>query len=467
MLSKGTIIATSTPPGSGAICVIRLSGSKSISLTNFFFKSKSGNKLSSTKPFKLVFGDFIVDNILIDEVLVSLFKEPNSYTGENVVEISCHGSNYIKQKIIKSYLDKGVELAQPGEFTLRAYLNKKLDLSQAEAVSDLIASETETEHKLAINQIRGGFSNAIEEIRQKLIEFSSLIELELDFSEEDVEFANRNDLYKLIKELKNKISSLINSFSYGNVIKEGIPVTIVGKPNSGKSSLINALLKEEKAIVSDIPGTTRDAIEDTLIINGIKFRFIDTAGLRKSRNKIEALGIEKAKDKIKKAKVLLYMFDRNDVSIKSILIETMKLYHDDLFMILIENKTDRIKNYGKSDFLKDLKKKINKSSISDFIGISTFNNDDIEKLKNLISKKFEGLINNNDPVISNARHYNALKKCLKSLDDVLESLNKNISGDLLSVDLKESINQIGSITGKIDIDQDILGSIFSKFCIGK
>ncbi len=302
MMSSGTIIAASTPPGSGAICIIRISGPESIRLTDLFFKSRSGIKLSKSKPLKLILGDFIVNNETIDEVLISVFKNPNSYTGEDVVEISCHGSSYIKQKIIKSYMDSGAELAQPGEFTLRAYLNKKLDLSQAEAVSDLISSETKSEHSVAMNQIKGGFSNAIELIREKLIEFTSLIELELDFSEEDVKFANRKDLNKLVADLKVKLNSLINSFKYGNVIKDGIPVTIAGRPNSGKSSLINALLNEDKAIVSDIPGTTRDVIEDTLIIDGLKFRFIDTAGLRKTNDKIESLGIKKAKEKNKKPK---------------------------------------------------------------------------------------------------------------------------------------------------------------------
>ena len=467
MLSKGTIIAPSTPPGSGAIAIIRISGSESIKLTDSFFKSKSGIKLSSSKSFKLILGDFIVNDKTIDEVLISVFKNPNSYTGEDLVEISCHGSSYIKQKIIKSYIDMGVDLAQPGEFTLRAYLNKKLDLSQAEAVSDLISSETKSEHEIAISQIKGDFSNAIELIREKLIEFTSLIELELDFSEEDVKFANRKDLNKLVNDLKNKLKSLIDSFKYGNVIKDGIPVIIAGRPNSGKSSLINALLKEEKAIVSDIPGTTRDIIEDTLIIDGLKFRFIDTAGLRKTNDKIESLGIEKAKEKIKKAKVLLYLFDRNDISLKEIIKENNELFHDDLLIILIENKIDLIENYGSNQFYKNLNKEINKSSISNFIGLSTFNNDHIEKLKKLLIKNFKELINNNDIIISNTRHYNALIKALKSLDDVIKSLKNNVTGDLLSIDLKESIYQIGLISGKIDIDQDILSSIFSKFCIGK
>ena len=467
MLSKGTIIAPSTPPGSGAIAIIRISGSESIKLTDSFFKSKSGIKLSSSKSFKLVLGDFIVDNKTIDQVLISVFKKPNSYTGEDLVEISCHGSSYIKQKIIKSYIDMGIELAQPGEFTLRAYLNKKLDLSQAEAVSDLISSETKSEHEIAINQIKGDFSNAIELIREKLIEFTSLIELELDFSEEDVKFANRKDLNKLVNDLKNKLKSLIDSFKYGNVIKDGIPVIIAGRPNSGKSSLINALLKEEKAIVSDIPGTTRDIIEDTLIIDGLKFRFIDTAGLRRTNDKIESLGIEKAKEKIKKAKVLLYLFDRKDISLKEIIKENNDLFHNDLLIILIENKVDLIENYGSNQFYKNLNKEINKSSISNFIGLSTFNDDHIERLKKLLIKNFKKFINNNDIIISNTRHYNALTKALKSINEVVISLKNNVTGDLLSIDLKESIYQIGLISGKIDIDQDILSSIFSKFCIGK
>ena len=300
MYNEGTIIALSSPPGSGAISIIRLSGKDSISITDKFFESKSGKKLKDCNGYSISYGNFLADKEVLDEVVISMYKGPHSYTGEDVVEISCHGSNYIQQEIISSFTSSGVRLASPGEFTLRAYLNNKKDLSQAEAVSDLIASESKEAHRVAMHQMRGGYSNEIEELREKLIDFKSLIELELDFSEEDVEFADRKDLKDLLNTLESKLSGLIESFSYGNVIKEGVTVTIAGKPNAGKSSLLNALVNEDKAIVSDIPGTTRDAIEDVTVIDGIKFRFIDTAGIRETSDKIESIGVERAKvDEIK------------------------------------------------------------------------------------------------------------------------------------------------------------------------
>ena len=310
MLSEGTIIALSTPQGSGAIGVIRLSGSSAIEKAAHFISPRSKKEWNQIAPNTAFLGDFNDKNILIDEVLVTFFKGPNSYTGEDVVEISCHGSSYIQQKIISCYLGKGVHPAQAGEFTLRAYLNKKMDLSQAEAVADIIASESEAAHDMAMKQMRGGFSENMEALRQQLIQFKALIELELDFGEEEVDFANKDQLRKLLHTLHKDISSLKQSFAYGNVIKKGVPVAIAGKPNAGKSSLLNALFKEEKAIVSNIPGTTRDLIEDTLIIEGISFRFVDTAGLRETEDVVEAIGVKKAKDKITQATLLLYMYER-------------------------------------------------------------------------------------------------------------------------------------------------------------
>src|SRR5210317_848067 len=315
MLTEGTIIALATPEGSGAIGMIRLSGEEAFRYTAAFFRPKSRRPWNEIDANNTVLGDFKVGGEIIDEVLLTKFKAPNSYTGEDVVEISCHGSSYIQQKIISCFLKEGVKPAQAGEFTLRAYLNQKMDLSQAEAVADLIAAESEAAHQLAFQQMRGGFSKKMEALRQELIQFKALIELELDFSEEEVEFANLNELRSLLNNLHRDISDLKNSFNYGNVIKKGVPVAIAGKPNVGKSSLLNALFDEEKAIVSNIPGTTRDTIEDTLILDGILFRFIDTAGLRETNDTIEAIGVERAREKVKKASVLIYLY-QNDTDAK-------------------------------------------------------------------------------------------------------------------------------------------------------
>ena len=402
---------------------------------------------------------------VLDEVVISLYKGPHSYTGEDVVEISCHGSNYIQQEIISSFTNSGVRLASPGEFTLRAYLNNKKDLSQAEAVSDLIASESKEAHRVAMQQMRGGYSNEIEELREKLIDFKSLIELELDFSEEDVEFADRKDLKDLLNTLESKLSGLIESFTYGNVIKEGVTVTIAGKPNAGKSSLLNALVNEDKAIVSDIPGTTRDAIEDVTVINGIKFRFIDTAGIRETSDKIESIGVERAKGKIGKSRVLIYLFDRSDISENELINEVESYQRDDLNIFIVENKIDLLNNL-KTDSYKDNINQLIKSKNIELLQISALNQTNIEDLKNAISKDLN-LSSENSIVITNSRHLEALKNSLNAIESVKKGLKDGISGDLLSIDLNDAIINISIITGKIDIDQDILGSIFSKFCIGK
>ena len=566
MYNEGTIIALSSPPGSGAIAIIRLSGEKAISKTDIFFKSKSGKKLKHSDGYSISYGDLVEGDEVIDEVVVCVYKAPHSYTGENIIEISCHGSNYIQQRIISLFTNSGVRLANPGEFTLRAYLNNKKDLSQAEAVSDLIASESKEAHRIAMEQMRGGYSDEIEVLREKLIHFKSLIELELDFSEEDVEFADKSDLKSLLNELESKLSSLIESFSYGNVIKEGVTVTIAGKPNAGKSSLLNAIVNEDKAIVSDIPGTTRDAIEDVTTINGIKFRFIDTAGIRETSDKIESIGVEKAKSKIGTSRILIYLFDRLDITEKEIikegvtvtiagkpnagkssllnaivnedkaivsdipgttrdaiedvttingikfrfidtagiretsdkiesigvekakskigtsriliylfdrsditekeLIKEVKSYErDDLQIYLVENKIDVLKYSDTDSYKENIKPLINQNNIT-FHRISALNIDLVSELKEMISKNLN-LSSQSNIIISNSRHLEALNNSLKAIDSVKSGLKDGLSGDLLSIDLNDAIINMSIITGKIDIDQDILGSIFSKFCIGK
>ena len=465
MYNEGTIIALSSPPGSGAIAIIRLSGEEAISKTDIFFKSKSGKKLKQSYGYSISYGDLVEGDEVIDEVVVCVYKAPHSYTGENIIEISCHGSNYIQQRIISLFTNSGVRLANPGEFTLRAYLNNKKDLSQAEAVSDLIASESKEAHRIAMEQMRGGYSDEIEVLREKLIHFKSLIELELDFSEEDVEFADRSDLKSLLNELESKLSSLIESFSYGNVIKEGVTVTIAGKPNAGKSSLLNAIVNEDKAIVSDIPGTTRDAIEDVTTINGIKFRFIDTAGIRETSDKIESIGVEKAKSKIGTSRILIYLFDRSDITEKELIKEVKSYERDDLQIYLVENKIDVLKYYDTDSYKENIKPLINQNNIT-FHRISALNIDLVSELKEMISKNLN-LSSQSNIIISNSRHLEALNNSLKAIDSIKSGLKDGLSGDLLSIDLNDAIINMSIITGKIDIDQDILGSIFSKFCIGK
>ena len=465
MYNEGTIIALSSAPGSGAIAIIRLSGEDALSKTDLFFKSKSGKKLSESSGYSISYGDLIEKDEVIDEVVVSVYKAPHSYTGENVIEISCHGSNYIQQRILTLFTDAGVRLASPGEFTLRAYLNNKKDLSQAEAVGDLIASESKEEHRVAMEQMRGGYSDEIEVLREKLIHFKSLIELELDFSEEDVEFADRSDLKTLLDELDSKLSSLIESFTYGNVIKEGVTVTIAGKPNAGKSSLLNSIVNEDKAIVSNIPGTTRDAIEDVTNINGVKYRFIDTAGIRETTDEIESIGVARAKSKIDSSRILIYLFDRSDITENELIKEVKSFLRDDLQVYLVENKIDLLNNSNTDTYKDNIKSLINENSVS-FYRISALDCDLVSGLKELISKNLK-LSSQSNIIITNSRHLEALNNSLKAIESVNKGLKEGLSGDLLSIDLNDAIINISIITGKIDIDQDILGSIFSKFCIGK
>ena len=457
MGNQETIIALATPNGLGAISVIRISGNNSIKITEKLFKSNKNKLLSNQKSHTVHLGHIMKGNHELDEVLITLFKGPNSYTGEDTIEISCHGSTYIQKEIINLFIDNGIRIANPGEFTLRAFLNGKMDLNQAEAVADLIASENEGSHKLAMQQMKSGFSNDLIKLRAELLHFSSMIELELDFSQEDVEFAERNDFKILTNKIKSELKILIDSFQSGNVLKNGISVAIAGKPNAGKSSLLNTLLNEDKAIVSDIPGTTRDSIEDSLIINGINFRFIDTAGLRETNDVIESKGIEKTKEKIKKAKILLYLFDINDTNINEIKNSVNSFRRDDLSIILVRNKIDlKINN---KNLLNDLKK-------LELIEISATEKKSVLKLKERLIDEVNLLNPYTDVIISNSRHYEALKKALKAIEEVNKGLKENISGDLLSVDIRRSIEFLAEITGEITND-DVLGNIFANFCIGK
>jgi len=457
MISKETIIALATPNGLGAISVIRISGKDAIITTEKLFKSKKKKFLSKQKTHTVHLGHILKNGHELDEVLITLFKGPHSYTGEDTVEISCHGSTYIQQEIIDLFINHGVRVANPGEFTLRAFINGKMDLNQAEAVADLIASENEGSHKLAMQQMKSGFSNDLKNLRSELLHFTSMIELELDFSEEDVEFAERGEFKKLVTKIQSELKTLINSFQSGNVLKNGISVAIAGKPNAGKSSLLNTLLNEDKAIVSDIPGTTRDSIEDSIIIDGIKFRFTDTAGLRETKDEVESKGIEKTKEKISNAKILLYLFDINDITINEIKSSLKTFEREDLSIILVRNKID-LKNKNKS-ILKELTNR-------ELIEISATDSKSVTKLKKRLVNEVDILNPYTDVIISNSRHYEALKKALKAIEEVNKGLKNNISGDLLSVDIRRSIEHLGEITGEITND-DVLGNIFANFCIGK
>ena len=454
------IIAISSPPGMGAIAIIRISGPKSISKFQPFFKSKNNKKLKDQKSHTLHFGDFIFNDQLIDEVLVSVFEKGKSFTGDESVEITCHGSTYIQKTIVETLLENGIRLAKPGEFTMRAFLNGKLDLTQAEAVSDLIYSDSEAMHKISLNQMRGGFQSELKLLRADLLHFLSMIELELDFSEEDVSFANKKDLIKLVDNVEKKLILLKDSFKFGNAIKNGVPVSIAGKPNAGKSSLLNSLLNEEKAIVSNIPGTTRDAIEDTVFINGIKFRFIDTAGLRETTDEIEIKGIEITKSKNLKSSVLIYLFDINDTNESEILKDLEEFCKDDLKIILVRNKIDLNAKY------KINIERFKKYNITSLLEISAIDKESVSIVREKLSNEFSSESSNTGVVVTNLRHFNALSESITSIKKVRKAIDNEVPGDLLSIDLKNVIYSVGEITGEISNDE-MLGNIFSNFCIGK
>ncbi|MEH0157485.1 tRNA uridine-5-carboxymethylaminomethyl(34) synthesis GTPase MnmE [Limibacter armeniacum] len=455
--TQDTIIALATAPGKGAIHVLRVSGEDAISITNKLFKGKD---LEKQKGHTAHFGTIRdAEDHIVDEVLVTVFKGPNSYTGENTVEISCHGSEFIVQKLLKLFSENGVRYAKAGEFTKRAFLNGKFDLAQAEAVADLIASDSDASHDAAMNQMRGGFSIEIKALREKLIHFASMIELELDFGEEDVEFADRDDLKALIYELQAVLKRLIESFSLGNVIKNGVPTVIAGKPNAGKSTLLNALLNEEKAIVSDIAGTTRDFIEDEINIGGITFRFIDTAGLRHTEDKVEAIGVERSYKKMKEASLIFYMFDALTEGFDEVRDAVDEIRQIGTPYILIANKIDLLPE----------KKLAGEFSVfsKELVEISADQKEGVEDLKEkaLALVKADQFRTGNT-VVTNARHYESLFETQKSLDDVLNGLGMNITGDFLALDIRTALHHLGEITGEVTTD-DLLANIFSKFCIGK
>jgi tRNA modification GTPase len=448
-----TIVALATAQGISAIAVIRLSGEDSIRLTQKVFKGKN---LEHQPTHTIHFGTLHDNGKPIDEVLVSLFKEPNSFTKENAVEISCHGSSIIIKEIIKVLLKNGARLAEPGEFTKRAFLHGRFDLAQAEAVADLIHAETDNARQAALNQMRGGFSKEINHLREELIHFASLIELELDFGEEDVEFAKRDDLRNLILKIQSYLKSLIQSFDMGNVIKNGVPTVIAGKPNAGKSTLLNTLLNEEKAIVSEIPGTTRDVIEDEMVLGGISFRFIDTAGLRETQDIVEAIGVERTKERMKKASLILYIFDLTQTSIEEIQNELMPLKALDIPYIKVGNKMDK----ADPKLLEALKK-------DKFVFISAANKTNITELKEEILAQFHFKeVKQGDVMVTNLRHYQNLLQTNESLARVLEGMSNEVTGDFLAMDIRQSLHYLGEITGTITTD-DLLDNIFSKFCIGK
>ena len=463
MINQETIVALATPSGAGAIAVIRLSGQNAISIAAEVFQSVSGKDICTQKTHTIHLGHVVDAAKTYDQVLLSLFKGPNSYTGENVVEISCHGSTFIQQQIIQLLLRKGAKMAQAGEFTLRAFLNGKLDLSQAEAVADLIASDNEASHQIAMQQMRGGFSNEIAKLRQELLNFASLIELELDFAEEDVEFADRTAFKELLERIEFVLKRLIDSFAVGNVIKNGIPVAIVGEPNVGKSTLLNALLNEERAIVSDIAGTTRDTIEDELVIDGIGFRFIDTAGIRETKDHVESIGIQKTFEKIEQAQVVLFLVDSTELTMDSlerlkVEVEKIKNKYPQKALLTLFNKKDKLEDRLLSTL---------QSQIENSIFISAKQKEGIDELKNeLLSFVNTGALRNNETIVTNTRHYDSLLKALEEVQKVKYGIESNTSSDFIAIDIRQALYYFGEITGEVTNDE-LLGNIFANFCIGK
>lgn len=459
---QDTIVALATPSGSGAIGVVRLSGNAAMTIVNQVFRAKDLTQVAShTIHLGYVRNE---DQKIIDQCLVSVFHNPHSYTKEDVVEVSCHGSRFIQQQLIELFVRLGARVAREGEFTLRAFLNGQMDLSQAEAVADLINAESEAAHQMAMHQMRGGFSDAIAQLREQLIHFASLIELELDFGEEDVEFANRQDLKDLVNEIQKLLKKLLDSFQLGNAIKNGVATVIAGRPNAGKSTLLNALLNEQRAIVSEIAGTTRDTIEEMLNIKGVHFRIIDTAGIREATDQIEAIGVEKTLEQVAKSAILVYLYDMTQLTPTEVLADIETLQKDNLKTLVIANKFDQYQALGNPAIdpqLAELQEKYNCITISakEKLNIDLLQ----EALFDLVAS---GNIHNGDTIVSNSRHYEALQHAMDSLDAVLHGLSIGITGDFLAMDIRHCLHYLGEITGNISSD-DLLGSIFSRFCIGK
>jgi len=467
MVYQDTIVALATPSGAGAIAVIRVSGVEALRIATSVFVSVSGKKLAEQKTHTVHLGHIIDGAKVLDQVLVTVFKGPNSYTGEDTVEISCHGSAFIQQQIIQLLLRKGGRMAQAGEFTLRSFLNGKMDLSQAEAVADLISSDNEASHQIAMQQMRGGFSNEIAKLREELLNFASLIELELDFAEEDVAFADRKQFETLLTRIEFVLKRLIDSFAVGNVIKNGIPVAIVGEPNVGKSTLLNALLNEERAIVSDIAGTTRDTIEDELVIGGVGFRFIDTAGIRETKDVVESMGIQKTFEKIEQAQVVISLpnlskggtFQLNEIVTEYEKLKNRCSLKPILFVI---NKVDLLTEQQVGALVSQLET-LNVKPIL----ISAKEKTGIDELKNqLLSFVNTGALRNNETIVTNTRHYDSLLKALEAIQKVQWGLQSNLSADLMALDIKDALFEFGTITGQVSNDE-LLGNIFANFCIGK
>ena len=464
MIQNDTIIALATPSGVGAISVLRISGEAAISITDGLFTSVRKDKsLINQKSHTIHLGHIKEKEKILDQVLISIFRNPHSYTGEDVVEINCHGSAYIQQKILQLFLKNGCKMADNGEFTMRAFLNGKMDLSQAEAVADVIASNSEASHQMAIQQMRGGITNELKVLRQQLLDFASLIELELDFSGEDVEFADRTQFTKLIAKITSVLKRLIDSFAFGNAMKNGIPVAIIGEPNVGKSTLLNTLLNEERAIVSDIAGTTRDTIEDEVIIDGVAFRFIDTAGIRDTEDIVENIGIKKAYEKADKAQLIILLIDSERFKVQSsefrVQLDEIHNRFESKRLLVIANKIDERTQEEIS---------IIKSLIPNVVLLSAKTGIGIDKLKlELTSLVNIGALSTNETIVTNSRHFEALSNALKSIVAVQNGIDNKLPSDLFAIDIRECLRHLGNITGEYDVDKDILGNIFGNFCIGK
>ena len=446
LLENTTIVALSTPPGMSALALIRLSGEQALAITNKVFDKD----ISNAKGYSVHYGSIKNGKNAIDDVIVTIFKGPKSFTGENSVEIACHGSTFIQQSIIELLLQNGATMAQAGEFSKRAFFNGKMDLSQTEAIADLIHSTSAAAHQVAMNQMRGGFSNDLKVLREKLIHFASMIELELDFSEEDVEFADRTELHKLVSEVILHVNKLAQSFKLGNAIKNGVQTVIVGRPNAGKSTLLNGLLNEERAIVSDIPGTTRDTLEESLTINGLEFKLIDTAGIREAQDTIEKLGIERTFEKINQSAIVVYLYDVNETTSKEVEKDLATL-NKNAALVVIANKADLSQT----------------NVIENAILISALKKEGIEEVKTaLYTTVVEEGFNLESTIVSNARHYESLIRTNEDLQKVIDGIDSGLSGDFVAMDIRQALHHLGTITGEISTDE-LLGNIFANFCIGK